>query len=189
VRSPLALGIGGHADPWWDPDGRTGRRRRRRLLLQIGLFLATLALLMVAVGPRSARAATTVNLDQWASTDLAWQNGNLNGNNSRYPEGGIVPFRMAMEGLSVGNHTIHINYDVTARCGTATCTLSVTSNEPLTGTTDWTVVGPHSVQLRSSRDGPGNGRIYTVTVACHDTRGNASSNTTTVLVPHDQGKE
>ena len=114
MRSPLALGIGGHADPWWDPDGRTGRRRRRRLLLQIGLFLATLALLMVAVGPRSARAATTVNLDQWASTDLAWQNGNLNGNNSRYPEGGIVPFRMAMEGLSVGNHTIHINYDVTA---------------------------------------------------------------------------
>ena len=84
---------------------------------------------------------------------------------------------------------VTINYDVTARCGTATCTLSVTSNEPLTGTTDWTVVGPHSVQLRSSRDGRGNGRIYTVTVACHDTGGNASSNTTTVLVPHDQGKE
>ena len=84
---------------------------------------------------------------------------------------------------------VTINYDVTARCGTATCTLSVTSNEPLTGTTDWTVVGPHSVQLRSSRDGRGNGRIYTVTVACHDMRGNASSDTTTVLVPHDQGKE
>jgi hypothetical protein len=114
VRSPLALGIAGHADPWWDPDGRTGRRRRRRMLLQTGLLLAMLALLMVAVGPRSARAATTVNLDQWASTDLAWQNGNLNGNNSRYPEGGIVPFRLAMEGLSVGNHAIHINYDVTA---------------------------------------------------------------------------
>ncbi len=44
----------------------------------------------------------------------AWQNGNLNGNNSRYPEGGIVPFRVAFEGLKAGNHSIHINYDFTA---------------------------------------------------------------------------
>jgi hypothetical protein len=65
-------------------------------------------------GVGNAVAATTVNLDQWASTDKAWQNGNLNGNNSRYPEGGIVPFRLAIEGLTVGAHTIHINYDVTA---------------------------------------------------------------------------
>jgi hypothetical protein len=65
-------------------------------------------------GVGNAVAATTVNLDQWASTALAWQNGNLNGNNSRYPEGGIVPFRLAMEGMTVGTHTIHINYDVTA---------------------------------------------------------------------------
>jgi hypothetical protein len=63
----------------------------------------------------SVRAAgTTVNLDQWASSDLAWQNGNLNGNNSRYPEGGIVPFRVAFEGLKAGAHSIHINYDFTA---------------------------------------------------------------------------
>ena len=32
----------------------------------------------------------------------------------RYPEGGIVPFRLAIEGLSVGSHSIHINYDFTA---------------------------------------------------------------------------
>ena len=70
--------------------------------------------LTVGLGAGTAIAATTVNLDQWASTDLAWQNGNLNGNNSRYPEGGIVPFRLAVEGLSVGVHVIHINYDVTA---------------------------------------------------------------------------
>ena len=55
-----------------------------------------------------------MDLDQWASSDLAWQNGNLNGNNSRYPEGGIVPFRVAIEGLKAGNHKIHINYDFTA---------------------------------------------------------------------------
>jgi hypothetical protein len=72
---------------------------------------------VVALGagaPPTDAASTTVNLDQWASSDLAWQNGNLNGNNSRYPEGGIVPFRLAIEGLKPGAHQIHINYDFTA---------------------------------------------------------------------------
>jgi len=76
---------------------------------------STVALLALCVtAPPIDAASTTVNLDQWASSDLAWQNGNLNGNNSRYPEGGIVPFRLAMEGLKPGTHTIHINYDFTA---------------------------------------------------------------------------
>ena len=61
-----------------------------------------------------ARAATSVNLDQWATLDHAWQNGNLNGNNTRYPEGGLVPFRLAVEGLTAGSHTIRIQYDFTA---------------------------------------------------------------------------
>jgi hypothetical protein len=69
---------------------------------------------LLGLSAQSVAAAASVNLDQWASTALAWQNGNLNGNNSRYPEGGIVPFRMAMEGLTVGTHVIHLNYDVTA---------------------------------------------------------------------------
>ncbi len=75
------------------------------------------ASMLVAVGltaPAVVRAGTSVDLDQWASSDRAWQNGNLNGNNSRYPEGGIVPFRAAFEGLKAGNHSIHINYDFTA---------------------------------------------------------------------------
>jgi hypothetical protein len=114
VRSPRALGFGAYANPWWDPDGRRRHRHRRRQLLELALGLSILALLMVTAWARPARAATTVNLDQWASTDLAWQNGNLNGGNSRYPEGGIVPFRLALEGLKAGNHTIHLNYDVTA---------------------------------------------------------------------------
>jgi hypothetical protein len=67
-----------------------------------------------ASAPAIASAAVSVNLDQWASSDKAWQNGNLNGNNSRYPEGGVVPFRLAIEGLKLGTHTIHINYDFTA---------------------------------------------------------------------------
>ena len=114
MRSPRALGLGGNANPWWDPDGRRRNRHRRRQLLEIAIGVSILALLMVSAWARPARAGTTVNLDQWASTDAAWQNGNLNGNNSRYPEGGIVPFRLALEGLKAGNHTIHLNYDVTA---------------------------------------------------------------------------
>ena len=77
------------------------------------ILAAAIAALLV-VGARPVAAGQSVNLDQWASTDRAWQNGNLNGNNSRYPEGGIVPFRLAMEGMSLGIHTIHLNYDVTA---------------------------------------------------------------------------
>jgi len=38
----------------------------------------------------------------------------LNGNNSSYAEGDVVPFRLAIEGLTAGSHTIHINYDFTA---------------------------------------------------------------------------
>jgi hypothetical protein len=74
-----------------------------------------LALFVVVQRPLPAQAAgISVNLDQFATLDNAWQNGNLNGNNARFPEGGIVPFRLAIEGLKAGSHTIHINYDFTA---------------------------------------------------------------------------
>jgi hypothetical protein len=103
-------------DPYWDLDGSSVRRDRRlRKFLAILVALATVALVAVVFRPMNARAASgAVNLDQWATLDAAWQNGNLNGNNARYPEGGVVPFRLAIEGLSNGSHTIHINYDFTA---------------------------------------------------------------------------
>ena len=85
-------------------------RSRARTPAIIAIFVVALDLWL----PASAFGAAGVNLDQWASSDLAWQNGNLNGNNSRYPEGGIVPFRVAIEGLKPGAHSIHINYDFTA---------------------------------------------------------------------------
>src|SRR5204863_873299 len=88
------------------PEGQRVQRRPAMIVAAIA------ALFVVGAGP--VVAGQSVNLDQWASSDRAWQNGNLNGNNSRYPEGGIVPFRLAMEGLAVGNHSIHINYDWTA---------------------------------------------------------------------------
>ena len=76
--------------------------------------LVVLSLAPGGPGVQEVSAAGSVNLDQWATKAPAWQNGNLNGNNTRYPEGGIVPFRLAIEDLSAGAHTIRIQYDFTA---------------------------------------------------------------------------
>ncbi len=89
--------------------------QRRSAMAVIAIAaIAAIALAPAGPGVRDVRAAASVNLDQWASLDRAWQNGNLNGNNTRYPEGGIVPFRLAVEGLAAGAHTIRIQYDFSA---------------------------------------------------------------------------
>jgi hypothetical protein len=76
--------------------------------------VAVSLVLGAAVGQPARAAGVNVNLDQWAPLDAAWQNGNLNGNNASYPEGGVIPFRLAIEGLKKGQHTITISYDFTA---------------------------------------------------------------------------
>jgi hypothetical protein len=90
--------------------------RRRRVAATVLAAAALGATAFLPWGPAIGRvaAASSVNLDQWATLDHAWQNGNLNGNNTRYPEGGVVPFRLAVEGLSKGSHTIRVQYDFTA---------------------------------------------------------------------------
>ncbi len=63
---------------------------------------------------------------------------------------------------------IVVNYDV----GCASCSLSVSSNEPVNGTgdgdtsPDWEVIDAHHVKLRAERAGTGSGRIYTITITC-----------------------
>jgi len=89
-------------------------RNRVAVAAVAGAIVALAALAPGSPVVREAHAAASVNLDQWATLDHAWQNGNLNGNNTRYPEGGIVPFRLAIEGLKAGAHTIRIQYDFTA---------------------------------------------------------------------------
>ena len=64
--------------------------------------------------PGGPTGSPNVNLDQYANDDLEWQNGNLNGNNSVYGEGRVVPFRETIEGLAPGEHVITINHDFTA---------------------------------------------------------------------------
>jgi hypothetical protein len=74
------------------------------------------------------------------------------------------------------------------------CAISaVASNEPVNGigdgntAPDWVVTGSNTLLVRAERAGPGSGRIYTVAVTCRDAAGNATTGTTTVFVPHDQG--
>ncbi|MEK6322055.1 MAG: lamin tail domain-containing protein [Acidobacteriota bacterium] len=94
--------------------------------------------------------------------------------------------------LSPPNHKlvpVTINYTATDNCGPVTCTLSVTSNEPVNGvddgntSPDWIVLDAHNVNLRAERSGSGSGRVYTITITCTDGAGNSSSQTVTVTVP------
>lgn len=101
--------------------------------------------------------------------------------------------------LSPPNHTmvpVTVNYSTTDNCtptSAITCSLSVTSNEPVDGTgdgdtsPDWEIVDAHNVRLRAERAGTSNDRIYTITITCTDGAGNAGSMTVTVKVPHDEG--
>jgi hypothetical protein len=89
---------------------------------------------------------------------------------------------------------VTINYTASDNCGgPVTCTLSVSSNESVNGTgdgntsPDWQVVDAHHGMLRAERSGNGIGRIYTDTITCSDNKGNMSTTTVTVTVPHDQG--
>ena len=80
---------------------------------------------------------------------------------------------------------------VTDRCG-ATCSIvEVASNEG-SGRgrgrgSDWRITGDLTLDLRAERLGSGDGRVYTITVACSDPAGNASQGTTVVRVSHDNG--
>jgi uncharacterized repeat protein (TIGR01451 family) len=91
---------------------------------------------------------------------------------------------------------VTVSYDVTDNCPVpfGSCTLSVTSNEPVLGhgsgntSPDWIVVDDHHVQLRAEREGGGSGRIYTITITCTDSGGNSSEEQAEVTVSHDQGR-
>jgi hypothetical protein len=89
---------------------------------------------------------------------------------------------------------VTVSYDVTDNCALPpdSCTLTVTSNEPVLGhggghtTPDWIVLDDHHVLLRAERQGNGDGRIYTITITCTDSGGNTSTEDVLVTVPHDR---
>lgn len=86
---------------------------------------------------------------------------------------------------------VTVDYTATDNCS-VTCTLSVSSNEPIDGlgdgdtAPDWVIVDTHHLFLRAERSGKGTGRIYTITVTCADPAGNTVTRTATVRVPMNQ---
>jgi hypothetical protein len=87
---------------------------------------------------------------------------------------------------------VNVAVDATDNCGIrSTEIIAVSSNEPVTGGADSTfpdseITGPLSLNLRAERLENGPGRIYTITVRCVDTAGNATTRNAQVTVPHDQ---
>lgn len=88
---------------------------------------------------------------------------------------------------------VTVDYAVSDNCGTVTTSLSVTSNEPISGTgeddlaPDWIVLDQHHVRLRAERADYGSGRIYAITITATNSEGGTSTSTVTVFVPHDKG--
>ena len=78
-----------------------------------------------------------------------------------------------------------------AGAGVASCIIdSVDSNEGGSAhEPDVQLTGDLTLNLRAEREGKGSGRVYTIQVSCRDAAGNTSSRTTTVSVPHDQGRK
>jgi hypothetical protein len=91
------------------------------------------------------------------------------------------------------HHMVPVSFSALATdlcSGPATCRiLSVSSNEPQDGlgdgdtSPDWIILEDLSATLRAERSGTGNGRIYTITIACQDGSGNSSTKTVQVTVP------
>jgi hypothetical protein len=86
---------------------------------------------------------------------------------------------------------VAVSFGQTDNCG-GTCSLTVSSNEPITGpadgknSVDWKVIDAQRVQLRAERSGSANGRTYTLKLTCTDPAGNTTVKTTTVVVPLNQ---
>lgn len=87
---------------------------------------------------------------------------------------------------------VTIDYTVDA-CGSVTCVISsIASDEPVNGlgdgdaAPDWEIVDTHHVRLRAERAGGGDGRVYTITIACTNTQGHTTTKAVSVTVGHNK---
>ena len=93
---------------------------------------------------------------------------------------------------------VTVSYTATDTCGPVTSTLSVTSDEPVTGhgqglagltSPDWRMIDANHVLLRAERSARGDGRVYTITIRATDAAGGASTAQLLVTVPRHRHKD
>jgi Secretion system C-terminal sorting domain len=88
---------------------------------------------------------------------------------------------------------VTVNYQATGNCFPITSQLTVTSNEPVTGTgngdvgPDWIVLDDHHLQLRAERSQQDTGRVYTITVNAKTAFNTSCRKTIRVTVPYQLG--
>lgn len=84
----------------------------------------------------------------------------------------------------VNNQLVPVTLTVrVSDCGPTTCRIvAVRSSEPTGNEADWIITGDLTVQLRAQRSGKKD-RLYTITVECTDSAGNATRRNVTVTVP------
>jgi predicted extracellular nuclease len=87
---------------------------------------------------------------------------------------------------------VNVQYNATDACGPVSSSLTVTSNEPVTGvgqgvagltSPDWIVIDEHRVLLRAERSPRGDGRVYTITISAVDVAGGVATQDVKVTVP------
>ena len=87
--------------------------------------------------------------------------------------------------INKANHDmipVVVSVSATDGCSAVDCRIvSVTTNEP--DDNDWQITGKLTVNVRAERWGRGDGRVYTIGVACTDAAGNVALSTVTVTVP------
>jgi uncharacterized repeat protein (TIGR01451 family) len=82
---------------------------------------------------------------------------------------------------------VTVSYNVTDNCDpTPSCSLTVTTNDNAPGNrnppVDWTITDEHHVQVRATRNGRGEPRVYTIAIRCTDVGGAIGTGSTTVTV-------
>ena len=71
-------------------------------------------LLLMPILLWAAPSNPSANIDQWTNSGKSWQNGNLNPQNSDYREDDVVPYRIQLGNLTIGDsYTLRIEWDTT----------------------------------------------------------------------------
>jgi hypothetical protein len=144
------------------------------------LGVTTVTFTVLDASGNSAMATTTVTVVD--TTPPTIQNVTATPGSLWPPNHKMVPVTFAVDVLDI--------CDASPSCQV----VSITSNEPVNGkgdgntTPDWRITDNLMVELRAERSGPGNGRVYTVTVRCTDHSGNSALRSVEISVAHDQRK-